>query len=312
MNLNEIAKDIRNIVGEYQKKYYLSFEEEHHEYEIVDDNGVFRKDYPSVSSLLKMFKQPFDSHSTKAFLNCNGIYELEKELLLSWNKKADISINKGSRTHYSLETYIMSLYGNYKAVRQPFYNCTVEETKESDKMIQAGKDFIHTMHDRKCVLLDTETVLGSTELKYFGQFDNSWLTLGKNGQLGFIISDYKTNAPKNFEVKPYNNLMLEPFQNHYDYALTHYFIQIPLYAKLLKHMLKGSKYEDIDFLGGLVVLLKKDATYTEYRVPKEIINIIFNMEVHEEYQNRKHILDLHNMYYKRDNELKYGKKVLPF
>ena len=44
-------------------------------------------------------------------------------------------------------------------------------------------------------------------------------------------------------------------------------------------MLKGSKYENIPLLGGIVVLLKKDATFEEYRIPKEVLTIVDKMNV---------------------------------
>ena len=44
-------------------------------------------------------------------------------------------------------------------------------------------------------------------------------------------------------------------------------------------MLKGSKYENIPLLGGIVVLLKKDGTFEEFRIPKEILDIVDKMNV---------------------------------
>jgi hypothetical protein len=46
-------------------------------------------------------------------------------------------------------------------------------------------------------------------------------------------------------------------------------------------MLKGSKYENINFLGAIIVLLKDDSSYEEYRVPKKVINTIMDMNVKE-------------------------------
>ena len=40
-----------------------------------------------------------------------------------------------------------------------------------------------------------------------------------------------------------------------------------------------SKYENIPLLGGVVVLLKKDGTFEEYRIPKEILTIVDKMNV---------------------------------
>ena len=44
-------------------------------------------------------------------------------------------------------------------------------------------------------------------------------------------------------------------------------------------MLFGSKYENIKFLGAIIVLLKDDSSFEEYKVPKNVINTIMNMNV---------------------------------
>ena len=44
-------------------------------------------------------------------------------------------------------------------------------------------------------------------------------------------------------------------------------------------MLEGSKYEGIDLLGGVVVLLKDDSEYVEYKIPQEVITTVMDMDV---------------------------------
>jgi len=73
--------------------------------------------------------------------------------------------------------------------------------------------------------------------------------------------------------------MKTPFHFVDDYALGHYYIQLPLYCKLLIKMLEGSKYEGIDLLGGVVILLKDDSEFVEYKIPKEVISTVMDMNV---------------------------------
>jgi hypothetical protein len=61
--------------------------------------------------------------------------------------------------------------------------------------------------------------------------------------------------------------------------LGHYYLQLPFYGKLLVKMLEGTKYENIKLLGCIVVLLKDDETYQEFRVPKDIISTIMEMDM---------------------------------
>ena len=44
-------------------------------------------------------------------------------------------------------------------------------------------------------------------------------------------------------------------------------------------MLKGSKYENIRLYGCIIVHLREDTQFEEFRVPKDIIDTVFNMEV---------------------------------
>jgi hypothetical protein len=147
-------------------------------------------------------------------------------------------------------------------------------------MIIAGKNFLDIMLERGAELLDTEIVLGDPEEQYTGQPDKAWLMMNKEKtNFGFVITDWKTNQPKNFEVHHYTGRLYSPFQDYHDNALGHYYIQIPLYARLLIKMLKGTKYENVPFLGGVIVLLKEDGSFVEYKIPPNIKNTILTMDL---------------------------------
>ena len=72
--------------------------------------------------------------------------------------------------------------------------------------------------------------------------------------------------------------MFSPFQKYPDNALGHYYLQLPFYGKLLLKMLEGTKYGDMKLLGSVVVLLKDDGTFEEFKVPKEVQDIIMGMD----------------------------------
>jgi len=103
--------------------------------------------------------------------------------------------------------------------------------------------------------------------------------IDKDGNIGIVVTDWKSNKPKNFEVHSYTTLMKPPFENHWDTALAHYYIQLPLYAKLLLKMLEGTKYENIKFFGAVVVLLKKEGEFEEHRVPGEVVKKVMDMNM---------------------------------
>jgi hypothetical protein len=115
-------------------------------------------------------------------------------------------------------------------------------------------------------------------LEYTGQPDKVWLMRDKQGNLGFAVTDWKTNKPKNFEVHHYTGDMLPPFKDYKDTALSHYMIQLPLYARLLLDMLKDTKFSDLKFLGCVIVHLEVDGNMTEYRIPKKFTDIVLTMD----------------------------------
>lgn len=279
MDLKIISDEIKGIITEKQKGLELSFIEDTHTYFMKDLNGNVTSNFPSVSTVLKSFYTPFDATSTKSFQNCGGDPEKEAALLKEWSDSGDYASNMGSRVHYILEKHLVGMYGEYKDVRQPIFICDEEQTRKGDAMILAGKSFVDKMHERGAVLLDTEIVLGHPELGYTGQPDKVWLMLDSNKNLGLVITDWKTNKIKNFEVQFYTGMMLPPFEGYHDTALGHYYVQLPLYAKLLLKMLEGTKYENLPLFGGVVVLLTDEGKYLEYRIPKNIINTVMDMNV---------------------------------
>ena len=279
MDLHKIAEEIRNTLEEKRKELELTFIEEDHIYYMKDINGKIRSNFPSVSKVLKKFYVPFDA-DTKALQMSNGD-EYEADILLEkWKKAGDYSTNLGSRVHYELEFDLIGRYNNYKEIRQPIFECDETQIDKSDRMISGGKEFINLMISRGAVLLDTEIVLGDPELEYTGQPDKVWLMMNKTkDDFGIVVTDWKTNQPKNFLVQPYTGWMSPPFGEYRDTALTHYFIQLPLYAKLLIKMLQNTKFKDVKLLGCVVTHLKEDGTFDEYKVPSEISQGVMQMNI---------------------------------
>jgi hypothetical protein len=279
MDLHKIAEEIRNTLEEKRKELELTFIEEDHIYYMKDINGKIRSNFPSVSKVLKKFYIPFDA-DTKALQMSDGD-EYEANILLEkWKKAGDYSTNLGSRVHYELEFDLIGRYNNYKKIRRPIFECDTVQIDKSDRMISAGKEFINLMISRGAVLLDTEIVLGDPELGYTGQPDKIWLMLNKTkDNFGIVVTDWKTNQPKNFLVQPYTGWMLHPFENYHDTALTHYYVQLPLYAKLLIKMLQNTKFQDLKLLGCVVTHLKEDGTFDEYKVPSEISQGVIQMDI---------------------------------
>jgi len=278
-DLNEVAKEIRDLLEQRRQELSLTFVEDTHTYYMKDVDGVVRDTFPSVSKVIKYFYDEFDSEGI-SLKKAKGDLEVQKQLLDEWKAAGDYATNMGSRVHYLLEKKSLEIFGIEKEVRQPVFDCDFTQILKGDSMIVSGTKFLETMKERGALLLDTEMVLGSPELGYVGQPDKMWLIENKDKtEVGLICTDYKTNKPKNFEENHFTTRMKYPFQKHPNNALGHYFTQLPFYGKLLLKMLQGTKYENMKLFGCIVVLVKEDGTFEEFRVPKEVQQTILDMDM---------------------------------
>jgi hypothetical protein len=279
MDLELIANEIREILDKKRSELELTFFENEHIYYMKDKDGEIRNNFPSVSKVMKLFYEEFPTNEA-AEKKSKGDPILKEQLIKEWAEAGTYSTNMGSRVHYLLEKKTLDLFNHPKEVRVPHFECDFEQILKGDSMINAGTNYLKLMKDRGAVLLDTEMVLGDPNLGYTGQPDKMWLILNKDKtEFGIIITDWKTNKPKNFEENQFTKRMYPPFQKHPNNALGHYFIQLPFYGKLLKEMLKGTKYEDIKIFGCIIVLLKENSEFEEFRVPKEVIETTFSMNI---------------------------------
>ena len=274
MRLNEVAKEIRDLIQVRQESLGLVFEENKHIYTM---NG--RKDYPSVSKVLKKFYKEFPTEEA-AYNKAGGDPQRQQELIEEWAAAGQYSTNLGSRVHYLLEKKTMDKFGAIKELRQPEFVCDIEQMIKGDAMISAGSKFLTLMEKRGAILLDTEMVLGDPTLGYTGQPDKIWIMENKSKTgFGFVITDWKTNKPKNFESNRFTKKMKDPFTDVDDTALGHYYVQLPLYVKLFLEMMKGTKYENMRVFGGIIVLLQDDSDFKEYRIPKQIMGTVLEMDM---------------------------------
>ena len=277
--LEKIASEIRQILSVKRKEFKLSFTEDNHRYKMMDLDGKVKSNFPSVSKIMKLFYEEFPTDQA-AENKSKGDPVLKAKLIKEWSEAGLYSTNLGSRVHYLLEKESVDKFKLNKKVRQPIFECDSTQILTGDQMIEAGKKFINLMEERGAVLIDTEIVLGDPELGYVGQGDSCWIIENKSKTgYGFIISDFKTNKPKNFKENRFTKRMYYPFENLPNTSLGHYYTQLPFYGKLLLKMLKNTKYENIKLLGSIVVLLKEDSNFEEYRVPKEVINTIMEMDM---------------------------------
>ena len=279
IDLKNIATEILDILEKRRQELELTFVEDTHTYTMKNSEGELKSDWPSVSKVMTLFYPKFDSKGI-SFKKAKGDPIVQEQLLAEWKAAADYSINVGSRTHYLLEKISLELFGIDKEVRQPIFDCDFDQILRSDSMVSAGTDFLETMKKRGAILLDTELILGDNEYGYTGAPDKVWLIMNKEQtEFGLVITDWKSNKPKNFEENHFTKKMYYPFDKLPNNALGHYFTQLPFYGKLLIKMLQGTKYENIKLYGCIIVLVKEIGEYEEFRVPKEVQETILEMDM---------------------------------
>jgi hypothetical protein len=278
-DLYKVRDEILEIVKKRQQELQLTFEEEKHQYTMLDNNSVLKDDWYSVSKVIKKYYDEFPAEEI-ALKKTKGDVEEQQKLLKEWSDAGTYSTNLGSRTHFLLEQKSLEMFDIKKEVRQPIFDCDFEQILKSDRMVSAGEKYLELMKQRGAVLLDTEMVLGDNELRYVGQPDQMWLIENKEkNQIGIFCGDYKTNKPKNFESNHFTKPMKYPFNKLPNNALGHYYVQLPLYLRLLFKMLVGSKYENIGLFGAIIVLLKEDVTFEEFIIPMNVIAQVFNLKL---------------------------------
>jgi hypothetical protein len=279
MNLKEIASEIRQILDDKRKELELTFIEDTHTYYMKDLDGEIKTSFPSVSKVLKKFYEDFPTDEA-AEKKSKGDPVRKQQLIEEWAAAGTYSTNIGSRVHYMLEKKLIEDYGNYKEVRQPIFDCDFTQILKGDSMINAGTKYLKLMNERDTVLLDTEIVLGHPEIGYTGQPDKVWIVENKQKTgFGLLITDWKTNQPKNFMPTRFTKKMKYPFGEIDDTALGHYYLQLPFYGKLILKMLEGTKYENLKLYGCIVTLLREDSEFEEFRVPQKVIDTILEMDM---------------------------------
>ena len=121
-NLYKIRDEILEIVKKRQQELQLTFEEESHQYTMLDNKGVLKDDWYSVSKVIKKYYDEFPAEEI-ALKKSKGDIEEQQRLLQEWSDAGTYSTNVGSRTHYLLEQKSLEMFDIKKEVRHPIFEC---------------------------------------------------------------------------------------------------------------------------------------------------------------------------------------------
>lgn len=189
-----------------QRSKNIDFDKPQHKYSV---EGV---ELLPVSSVLKMFYEPFDAEKQSyEYIARRGYGEREREMIKNeWKKAGDIGSSLGHSVHDFGERY--------------FYNRNLRPTTGFEKAVVKFWNDI----PEYALPVYSELMLYSSVLNCAGTADIIFIDTRNNS---IIIVDYKTNKDlhKNFRGKR----MLPPFEFLLDTPLNHYQLQLSLYQLLI-------------------------------------------------------------------------------
>ena len=196
----------------------FKFEEEAHVYTYSG------KKFDSVTTLLKVFKRPFDTdYWSKDKARERGVDP--SVILNEWDVKSKISMDLGTRVHKFIEDFLSGLDPELDDKEDPIYKSRIYK-------------FIHIYENRLKYLLPLESELRifCRKWRLAGTIDQPFLYYDPKFPNPFLIlGDWKTNGMFTHDNHPkgkYNKL-LRPFNGLYQNHLNEYSIQISMYRLML-------------------------------------------------------------------------------
>ena len=264
-DLPEIKKVRKAILEAYSNK--LQFIEETHQYFL---DGV---EYTCVSDVIKRWENTdreamLESCARKAQWKKDYKYYgmTKEEIRALWDKSAKEACDFGTLVHGFGESMFYWEIGEDDKIL-PEYKEQFETgepiatNKHEEAVIQFWKDI---PEDFVPVLAETK-VFNKDGTPYAGTFDILFYYYkGKNDpRNGLVVFDWKTNgAITNDFCRENGKMMKAPFNDLFDDSLSHYQLQLNLYAVPLQNL-------GLKVIGRRIIWLRDDGSYEKIRIKDE-------------------------------------------
>ena len=246
----------------------LEFIEEGHRYSLNNQDGTVIEKIPSASAIIDRFvpKADWDDIANRYAMRHGMEVSAVKRM---WKEKNIKSTNNGSSTHaYGefMQKFVTNGEPNFCEILKPQYECGffIPYSQKQEAISKYWEDAIKVneiyplLPEVKMYMpLDNkyeinEVFCGTADITFAYKYNNKWCIL---------LEDYKTNASLYSDFNRNNgNVMLPPFDNLIDEALSHYIIQQGLYSMMLENL-------GIDVISRKLVHLKDDGTYKKVKLP---------------------------------------------
>lgn len=264
--IEELRESTREML--FSKFGNIVFEEIPHRYTI---NGL---EYTPVSNIISQYENPFDEKKvSKGYAERNGLKQ--EDVLKSWKWTNRCAVTLGSRAHEFGESYTNFMCGHTELICE---QNKAQYLKEENWLIPtfpqefAVKKFYDELHKDLHPIgaefkLSTQYIEGAKPI--CGTADLLFYYDAPNPKdSGFTVMDWKTNREltKDF-IRNKGVMMLPPFDNMYDEALSHYYLQFNLYQRMMESV-------GLKIIARRLIHIKGDGTYEIHAVPKIEDNII--------------------------------------
>ena len=246
----------------------IVFEEEPHRYTV---NGV---EYTPVPTIISQYENEFDTEAkSRQYAEKNGLNQDDVKRSWKWTNKCATIM--GTRAHEFGESYTNLMCGHKELICQQNKAQYVEEenwlvpTFPQEFAVKSFYDELHSnLHPIGAefklstqYIKNAKPICGTADILFYYDAPNP-------NNSGFCIFDWKTNREltKDF-VRNTGMMMLPPFENYYDVALSHYYLQFNLYQRMMESI-------GLKIIARRLVHIKRDGTYEVHNVPKIDDNII--------------------------------------
>lgn len=275
----------------------IQFTAADHKYSSLDNSEPI--EWISVTSLISLFKKPFDKETQAAKSSKNKKskwYGLEPQQILDvWETNNNLALELGTWYHNQREADLLSC----DTIGREGLDLTIFKPIEQDGVkIAPDQNLVEGIYPEHMVYLKPAGICGQADrIEVIRNFVN--------------VHDYKTN--KEIRQESYRNWhgeserMLEPISHLDDCNYIHYALQLSMYMyMIIKHnpnLLPGKiilehivfKKEGEDIYGNPIYLkdtegnpvVEKVVTYELPYLRKEVMNIIKHLQENPEIRNKK-------------------------
>ena len=261
----EVTEMRENIIEAFSN---LEFFEGPHKYILHGKDGS-ETELPSVSSIVHKFVPPVDWDTIR--INKAKKEGIDPDVLKrKWKENNLTSTSRGSQTHLFAESAMHFVQGHPEHIEKEVahyqmddgflipYTPKEEAVSKFYENLLTLKTIWPVMPEAK-IYTGYNNKLGLKE-QYCGTFDLLFAAKGTDGVIRPFLADWKTNKSlTNDYNRSYGKMMLPPFDDLVDEPLSHYTIQLSLYAMGLEQL-------GYEMTHRIIFWLKDDGTYDKIPV----------------------------------------------